>query len=229
MFDAKSGVIVGGNYENPPERNDTFAMTFDGGAHWSPGARPGGFRSGAVYLDRQTVVAVGTNGSDISYGRAVTWDELGKEDLNAVGAKGRSAVWAVGPKGNVFRLDAKSLQGPERGVVDPKYYPHLINITAVELGHSTIANYCASSDKSCSSSTMIEVRATGPEMDDLPHEYAYVVSAGKIIGDGPTVKWDLAGAKPGKYTITSGIRIPLFRGTSWGVVGKTQTMEVTVK
>ena len=28
-----------------------------------------------------------------------TWTKIGTEDLNAVAAKGKRAVWAVGPKG----------------------------------------------------------------------------------------------------------------------------------
>jgi hypothetical protein len=36
------------------------------------------------------------------------------------------------------------------------------------------------------------------------HVYYYVVSGGKIIGDGPKVMWDLREASPGEYTITVG-------------------------
>ena len=109
MYDAKTGAIVGGNYEKPDERNDTFAITDDGGLTWRLGSRPGGYRSGVAFVDRYTIVAVGTNGSDVLSGRTQVWSNLGNENLNAVAARGKDAVWAVGPGGTVVRLDPKYL------------------------------------------------------------------------------------------------------------------------
>ena len=57
-----------------------------------------GYRSAVTYVDKKTIIAVGTNGSDITRDGGKTWKILGKEDLNAVAAKGKKAVWAVGPK-----------------------------------------------------------------------------------------------------------------------------------
>lgn len=104
MFDSKNGVIVGGNYEKPDEAKDNLAFTTDGGKTWKLGTGLTGYRSGVTYINNKTIIAVGTNGSDITRDGGKTWKALGKEDLNAVQAKGKSAIWAVGPKGSVVKL-----------------------------------------------------------------------------------------------------------------------------
>jgi photosystem II stability/assembly factor-like uncharacterized protein len=104
MFDLRSGVIVGGNYEKPDDAKNNLALTTDGGQTWKLGTGLTGYRSGVTYIDRKTIIAVGTNGSDITRDGGKTWKVLGKENLNAVQAKGRRAVWAVGPKGLVVKM-----------------------------------------------------------------------------------------------------------------------------
>jgi len=104
MLDAVNGVIVGGNYEKPNEANDNLAFTTDGGTTWKIGSGLSGYRSGVTYIDKRILIAVGTNGSDISNDSGKTWKHLGSEDLNAVASLGKRSVWAVGPKGGVFRL-----------------------------------------------------------------------------------------------------------------------------
>lgn len=104
MFDTMDGVIVGGNYEKPEEAKDNLAFTADGGKTWELGRGLTGYRSGVTYLNKNSIVAVGTNGSDISRDGGKTWKILGKEDLNAVQAKGKKAVWAAGPKGGVYKM-----------------------------------------------------------------------------------------------------------------------------
>ena len=123
MYDGKNGVIVGGNYEKPGESKDNLAFTTDGGATWKPGIGLTGYRSGVTYIDKKTIIAVGTNGSDISLDGGKTWKKVGlwpvsekvtsskiflvgtfPVDLNSVAAKGKKAVWAVGPNGAVVKL-----------------------------------------------------------------------------------------------------------------------------
>jgi photosystem II stability/assembly factor-like uncharacterized protein len=98
------GTIVGGNYEKPDEAVNNLAFTRDGGKSWHAGEGLSGYRSGVAYVDDRTLIAVGTNGTDISYDRGATWKKIGDENLNAVAAKGRTAVWAVGPKGTVMKF-----------------------------------------------------------------------------------------------------------------------------
>ena len=104
MRDAMNGIIVGGNYEKPKEAANTIGSTRDGGKSWTLGNGLTGYRSAVAYIDGRTVIAVGTNGTDISYDRGGTWKKIGSEDLNAVAANGKKMVWAVGPKGGVYRL-----------------------------------------------------------------------------------------------------------------------------
>ncbi len=100
---ALHGVAVGGNYEKPSESKMSLAFTGDGGKTWYDGQGLSGYRSAVTYIDDRTMIAVGTNGTDISNDRGATWKNVGSEDLNAVAAKGKNAVWAVGSKGGVFR------------------------------------------------------------------------------------------------------------------------------
>jgi photosystem II stability/assembly factor-like uncharacterized protein len=105
MLNEKDGLVVGGNYEKPEETGRNLAYTKNGGGVWA--ARPGlsGYRSAVAYVDGQMVLAVGTNGADVSYDRGQTWSKLGNENLNTVAAKGKKAVWAVGPNGTVLKLN----------------------------------------------------------------------------------------------------------------------------
>jgi photosystem II stability/assembly factor-like uncharacterized protein len=101
------GTIVGGNYEKPNETAMTLAFTRDGGKTWYDGEGLGGYRSAVVYIDDKTIIAVGSTGSDISFDRGGVWQNLDKENYNAVQAKGRNAVWAVGANGLVSKLTVK--------------------------------------------------------------------------------------------------------------------------
>jgi photosystem II stability/assembly factor-like uncharacterized protein len=102
MYDAKNGVIVGGNYEKPAEVNSNLAFTTDGGKTWKATAGLNGYRSGVAYVGK-IMIAVGSSGSDVSYDSGRTWSALDKLSYNAVQAKGNMAVWAVGDKGMVAK------------------------------------------------------------------------------------------------------------------------------
>ena len=98
------GTIVGGNYEKPNDTASTLAFTRDGGKSWYPSTGLTGYRSAVAYIDDRTLISVGTSGTDLSPDRGATWTRIGSENLNAVAAKGKKAVWAVGPKGMVAKL-----------------------------------------------------------------------------------------------------------------------------
>ncbi len=104
MYDAKRGAIVGGNYEKPDEINDNLAFTNDGGKNWKLGKGLSGYRSAVEFIDKKTLIAVGSSGSDLSTDGGKTWKNLDKENYNAVRAKGKNAIWAVGAKGLVGKL-----------------------------------------------------------------------------------------------------------------------------
>jgi photosystem II stability/assembly factor-like uncharacterized protein len=104
MYDNRYGVIVGGNYEKPADAKDSLAFTTDGGKTWTLAPGLTGYRSAVAYIDKRKIIAVGTNGTDLTTDGGKTWNKIGSENLNAVAAKGKKAVWAVGPKGMVVKL-----------------------------------------------------------------------------------------------------------------------------
>ena len=105
MRDRLNGVIVGGNYEKPNEISNNLAFTGDGGKSWIAGKGLNGYRSGVAYVDRKTLIAVGSNGSDLSTDGGETWRNLDKENYNAVQAHGKNAIWAVGANGLVSKFN----------------------------------------------------------------------------------------------------------------------------
>jgi photosystem II stability/assembly factor-like uncharacterized protein len=107
MRDGKNGIIVGGNYEKPSETASLAATTRDGGRTWRSAEGLRGYRSGVAYLDKKTVIAVGTTGADISRDGGKTWSKFGEENFNAIQTDGKNTIWAVGPKGLVAKADGR--------------------------------------------------------------------------------------------------------------------------
>jgi len=107
MYDKKRGIIVGGDYTKPKGITNNLAYTKDGGKTWKLGKGLSGYRSGVTYVNRKMVIAVGTSGSDISYDGGKTWKSLDEKNYNAVESNGKKAIWVVGPKGMVSRLNPK--------------------------------------------------------------------------------------------------------------------------
>jgi len=100
------------------------------------------------------------------------------------------------------------------------------NVDSVSLSATTITLPCAPGtvpvSGSCDDNRTISVstHATDPENDVLT--YSYTVSGGRVIGTGANVQWDLSGATPGTYTITTGV------DDGCGICGKTNTQTITV-
>ncbi len=107
MLSERQGVIVGGNYEKPGEINNNSAFTTNGGVSWTLGKGLSGYRSGVTYVNKNTLLAVGTSGSDLSIDGGKNWRNLDKENYNAVQAKGKKAIWAVGANGLVAKYSLK--------------------------------------------------------------------------------------------------------------------------
>jgi hypothetical protein len=100
------------------------------------------------------------------------------------------------------------------------------NVTNLTVSDSEITLPCQpgfqSTSGGCSDSTSVQVTTTAldPENDVLT--YNYTVSAGRIVGTGATVSWDLSGVPTGSYTITAGV------DDGCGICGKTMTQTVRV-
>lgn len=94
-------VAVGGDYKKPGESEGSAAWTADGGRTWIAASKPPhGYRS-AVDWDAadKAWIAVGTNGSDVSYDDGKTWVTLDTGNWNAL-----SLPWVVGPDGRIGKL-----------------------------------------------------------------------------------------------------------------------------
>ncbi|MBA2495212.1 MAG: glycosyl hydrolase [Acidobacteria bacterium] len=104
MFDKNNGVIVGGNYEKPNDITNNLAFTDDAGKTWDLSKGLNGYRSGVAFVDKKTLIAAGSSGSDISFDGGKTWKNLDKENYNAVQARGKNAIWAVGANGLVGKF-----------------------------------------------------------------------------------------------------------------------------
>jgi photosystem II stability/assembly factor-like uncharacterized protein len=115
--DDKHGVAVGGDYTKPNESAGTAAWTADGGAHWSAATKPPhGYRSAVAWdADAKAWIAVGTNGSDLSYDDGKTWSPLDGGNWNAL-----SLPWVVGPEGRIAKLGTLPKTGSQRTVTAEK-------------------------------------------------------------------------------------------------------------
>ncbi len=113
----------------------------------------------------------------------------------------------------------------KRGITPPDNKP--ADVTDIEISDTEVITPCPAGTRSktigCNDNQSVNVmtKATDAEGDKLV--YDYVVSGGRIVGSGQSVGWDLSGAKPGTYTITSKV------DDGCGFCGKPQTKTITVK
>ena len=112
--DARNGLIVGGDYLKPREREGTAAYSRDGGATWGLSLTPpNGYRS-AVQWDpaHKLWITVGPNGSDVSRDDGKSWQaiEYAPSDVGKGGEwNALSLPWVVGPNGRIAKLNEEAL------------------------------------------------------------------------------------------------------------------------
>jgi len=108
--DESNGVAIGGDYLKADDTTSNYAVTRDGGRTWttpSPRVPPSGYRSCVASWKKGRevkLVAVGTNGTDMSTDMGDKWVRISKKGFNSVDFSdtGRSG-WAVGADGSVAR------------------------------------------------------------------------------------------------------------------------------
>ena len=103
----EDGLAVGGNF-NASENIDlgAVARTSDGGASWSPGGTPAGFRNGVSWIPdlRDTAITVGPDGSDVTADGGRTWSRFDRSLLLGINCARHAGCWAVGENGRAARL-----------------------------------------------------------------------------------------------------------------------------
>jgi photosystem II stability/assembly factor-like uncharacterized protein len=100
-------VVVGGDYKDDEAARRTAAYSLDQGTTWNLATRsPGGFRSAVAFLNRDTLLTVGTGGEDISTDQGAHWTRTDDVNLNAIAVLD-GAAWAVGPNATIVHLPEK--------------------------------------------------------------------------------------------------------------------------
>lgn len=103
----KQGVVVGGNYEKDKETEKASFLTNDGGKTWfAPKSGTHGYRSSVEYLDKNTLVATGTSGVDLSIDGGQNWSYIAVESFHVV-RKARKGNWVLlaGANGRIAVLN----------------------------------------------------------------------------------------------------------------------------
>jgi len=97
-------IAVGGDYREPTSANKVAIYSTDSGATWHLAEQqPGGYRSAVAFLSGRRLMAVGTNGRDISDDAGIHWRRMDAINLNAFSFSGTRSC-AVGPKGTVLTM-----------------------------------------------------------------------------------------------------------------------------
>ena len=105
--DENNMIIVGGDYKRDTLAQDHVFYTTDGGKTWSAPAVPtGGYRECVEFINKDTVIATGPRGTDISYNGGINWIPFSGEQSFHVLRKARkgSLIIAAGGKGKLSLL-----------------------------------------------------------------------------------------------------------------------------
>jgi photosystem II stability/assembly factor-like uncharacterized protein len=103
---ADLGIAVGGDYAAPTAASHVAAVS-DFHQPWSPaGGQPSGYRSGVTFVPHTlfTAVAVGLNGSDVSFDAGHHWTTFDGGSFDTVSCAHDGSCWASGDLGHVAQL-----------------------------------------------------------------------------------------------------------------------------
>jgi photosystem II stability/assembly factor-like uncharacterized protein len=101
----RSLVAVGGDYRDPANPHRTAINSTDAGSTWHLAEQPaGGYRSAVTFVSNSDLVALGTNGTDLSRDAGAHWRRTDVLNLNAVSFSGAEG-WAVGPQGTIAEFN----------------------------------------------------------------------------------------------------------------------------
>ena len=116
FLDAKRGIVVGGDYNRPQEREGTAAFTTDGGATWRLAVGQPGYRSCvalAPVARPRMALAIGKEGASLSLDVGATWEPIDLPGHYALSfapraRRGTAVGWAVGADGRVTRVELRT-------------------------------------------------------------------------------------------------------------------------
>jgi photosystem II stability/assembly factor-like uncharacterized protein len=94
-------VAVGGDYSAPDKSEGTAARRDPKTGKWAAATKmPQGYRSSVAWDAADNAwIAVGPNGTDVSYDDGQSWSAVGNNGYNAI-----SLPWVVGPQGHIAKL-----------------------------------------------------------------------------------------------------------------------------
>jgi len=99
-------IVVGGDFNDPGNRERNCAVSRDGGKTWiSPSNPPYGYRSCVEYISEQRLITCGINGVDVSLDRGINWGSISSVGFHVCRkAKKGGAIFLAGPEGGLARL-----------------------------------------------------------------------------------------------------------------------------
>ena len=103
---AKTMIIVGGDFTKAGSTKGNCAITTDGGKTFSqPQSAPTGYRSCVEFLNKNKWITCGLNGVDISMDNGMNWRNISAESFHVCRkAKKGNAVFFAGKDGKIGKL-----------------------------------------------------------------------------------------------------------------------------
>jgi len=107
FLNERTGIVIGGDYMSENNNSNNILLTYNSGLSWvKPSTPVFGYRSSIKYINKLTVLATGTSGTDLSYDGGMNWKNISRESFNVIAiSKDRKYIYLAGSNGNISRLD----------------------------------------------------------------------------------------------------------------------------
>ncbi len=143
--------------------------------------------------------------------------------INSSGALANTFRGSNDPHGFIFQ----AFIGRRNSRADKDVIVPASDVTGVAFDQTEVVLPCPPGFKStsgaCRDDQSVGVATTATNPDNATLTYNYTVSAGRVVGSGANVNWDLSGVKAGTYTITAS------SDNGCGFCGKTETKTIVVR
>jgi photosystem II stability/assembly factor-like uncharacterized protein len=100
-------IVVGGDFNQPADKNKNCFITKDGGRNWiAPAVPPQGYRSCVEFINKKKVITCGITGVDISDDGGMNWKPISADGFHVCRkAKDGKAVFLAGANGRIAKLN----------------------------------------------------------------------------------------------------------------------------